>query len=204
MATLRTVTGTIKKLDGSAWASWSVIWQLIEEFVSGTETVLPWATPTTLTTDSNGQFSIALAVPSSGTAHYQFTLPDGRIYDAYLATGSAIDISTIIVTTQTAVAANDLQVLLAQAAKAVAYSISSERSMDGSEDLIEFLTGTFAQHLVTATGSKKACGYVNSGAGTITLTAQGGDLINGSSTRTLAAGMAITLMDIAANRWLAY
>lgn len=198
--TQRTVTGTIRKLDGTAWTGGDVIWTLIDVFVTATETYLPMSQ--TIQTDAQGQFSQELGVPETGTAHYQVTLPDERIYDMFLASGTTVDLAELITTDQAAVSQNDLQTLLDQASVLVAYSITSARVMDGSEDLIEFTAGTFAQTLPAATGSKKPVAFVNSGSGVITLTAAGSDTISGAATSTLAAGLSVVLVDIAAGRWI--
>jgi hypothetical protein len=71
----RTLTGTIYKPDGTAWAGGVVTIELLEGFTTSTEVYPPTSHAETL--DSNGQFSTALGVPDTGTAHYKITKPNG-------------------------------------------------------------------------------------------------------------------------------
>jgi hypothetical protein len=90
----RTVTGTILYPDGSPWASGIVHFSLMEPFSTSIE-VFP-AKDHTETLDAQGKFTIDLAVPDTGTAHYKIATPDGSSYDVYIASGAATDLQTLL------------------------------------------------------------------------------------------------------------
>lgn len=108
MAT-RTVSGTIYHPGGStAWASASVKFRLVNYFATAS---LSYPTEQyTATTASDGTFSVALAVPDSGTAIYECTLPDNSAFQFAIASGAATTLEALIASAQsTGTAQNTVQ-----------------------------------------------------------------------------------------------
>jgi len=107
MAT-RTITGTIYHPGtNTAWSGAVVTFRLAAPFTAG-QVTYPTETRTA-TTDVNGTFSVTLAVPDSGTAPYQITLPDGASFLVYLASGAATDLATLLASTGSAIAQSAIQ-----------------------------------------------------------------------------------------------
>lgn len=94
MAT-RTVTGNIKSLTDGAVASGTVTFQKV--VTSTTGTTIHQSGVTTATTDASGDFSIALAVPASGSYRYWMTLPNGDSFYFSIDSGTSINVATLIV-----------------------------------------------------------------------------------------------------------
>ena len=69
----RTITGTIVRPSGAAWPNATLTFRLRARFVVDADVVLPERVMAT--TDEDGAFSVALAVPDTGTASYEFTAP---------------------------------------------------------------------------------------------------------------------------------
>lgn len=89
----RTITGTIVRPSGAAWNAATLTFKLRARFVVGSDTVLP--DRVTATTDSDGAFSVALAVPDAGTASYEFTAPAGGSAVFYLEAGAPIELGAL-------------------------------------------------------------------------------------------------------------
>jgi hypothetical protein len=107
--TTRTVTGTIKHPDNTAWAGASVYFRLLADLIIG-DVVYPAETKT-VTTDASGDFSVTLAVPASGTAAYEVQTPT-ETQRVYLAAGSAVDLSTLLTVPTVSDPPSALQTLL--------------------------------------------------------------------------------------------
>jgi hypothetical protein len=90
----RLITGTLLHADGSAWSGASVILELTAPFE--TSTAFHPAEVHTETTDINGAFSTLLCIPDTGTAHYLVRFPDDTSHHIYLASGAAVDITSLI------------------------------------------------------------------------------------------------------------
>ena len=108
MAT-RTVTGTIYHLDHTAYASETVRFQLKQNIIVD-EVVYP-AEIKNVVTDAQGEFSINLAVPDSGTAHYVVYAASIN-EEFYLEAGSAVGLETLIDIPNVSEPPSALQVLL--------------------------------------------------------------------------------------------
>lgn len=94
MATLA-ITGTIKKPDGSAWASGVVSITLIDTLRTVAPDVYPgWSD--TQSADENGDVAFTLTVPASGAWKYQIELPDGGTAIAYLTAESPTTLAGIL------------------------------------------------------------------------------------------------------------
>ena len=82
----RTITGTIVRPSGAAWSAATLVFRLRARFVVAADVVLPERVMAT--TDEDGAFSVALAVPDTGTASYEFTAPAGGSAVFYLESGA--------------------------------------------------------------------------------------------------------------------
>lgn len=91
----RAITGTIYHPGSNTpWADASVLFRLINPFATASESY-----PTeqvAVTTESDGTFSVELAVPDTGTARYECRLPDWRAFQFSLASGAATTLETLI------------------------------------------------------------------------------------------------------------
>jgi hypothetical protein len=110
MMATRTVTGLVYNVDGSAIAGGHVVFMLLETFVTSTA-VYPNAKSIEVL-DTAGCLSTTLAVPDVGTAHYTVELPNGQVWEFYLASGPATDLMTIINTLGTPVDQDKAQTLM--------------------------------------------------------------------------------------------
>ena len=93
--TTRTVTGNIKTLTDSAVSSGTVTFEKVVTSTTG-NTIHQFGT-TTATTDGSGDFSIALAVPASGSYRYRMILPNGDAFYFSIADGASVNVATLIV-----------------------------------------------------------------------------------------------------------
>jgi len=91
---MRTITGTVKHDDGSAWAAGLLKSRLMEAFTTATATYPCEEHVETL--DADGYFAVDLATPDTGAAHYKITTPDGQPHYVYLETGPATDLQTVL------------------------------------------------------------------------------------------------------------
>lgn len=194
--TTRTVTGTIKHADGTAWQTGAVQFRVMEPFTSGTDTY-PTETHTE-TTDSNGAFSTALGVPASGSAHYYVVLPDESGHELYLSSGDAVDLSTLLITT--AADADAVEALLTVAKRITSTNVTGTYTMLTSDEYIR-ASGTFTVTLLAATATGRVITIKNIGTGTITVAPAGTDTIDGATTWTLIPLASVTLIDASAGRW---
>lgn len=64
----------------------------------------------TATTDADGAFSVALAVPDTGTASYEFTAPAGGSAVFYLEAGAPIELAVLLAARGASVAPDALAV----------------------------------------------------------------------------------------------
>lgn len=92
----RTITGTIVRPSGAAWNAATLTFKLRARFAVDADVVLPERVTTT--TDVDGAFSVALAVPDTGTASYEFTGPSGGSAVVYLEAGAPIELAALLAT----------------------------------------------------------------------------------------------------------
>ncbi len=90
----RTITGTIVRPSGAAWNAATLVFRLRARFVVAADVVLPERVMAT--TDEDGAFSVALAVPDTGTASYEFTAPAGGSAVFYLESGAPIELAVLL------------------------------------------------------------------------------------------------------------
>ena len=93
--TTRTITGNIKSLTDSAVATGTVTFEKL--VTSTTGSTIHQSGVTTATTDASGDFSIALAVPASGSYRYRMILPNGASFYFSIASGASVNVATLIV-----------------------------------------------------------------------------------------------------------
>ena len=194
----RTVTGTVYRPDGTAYASATVTFTLITPFVTASE-YYP-AIDHSETTDALGQFSTALGVPDTGTAYYRVLLPTNKWYEFYIAAGAAVDLVTLVTITGTSVAQDDLQTLLDNNNVFTIASKTDTYVILASDEYIR-CNGTFTVTLPAATGSGSPYIVKNVGSGTITVAATGSDLIDGAASVTLSSMVRYGFIDAAAATW---
>lgn len=107
--TTRTITGTIRKPDGSAWVGAKVTFELTKNSYT-TTTQFP-ASIVTATTNASGQICVAPCTSTGVTlwtnaeglapAQYKVTYPDGAYFYGTLAPGAALGLSTWRASSQT-------------------------------------------------------------------------------------------------------
>ena len=193
----RTITGTILKPDGTAWAGGILKFQLIEAFETST-TVYPKYTHEEIL-DAQGEFTIDLEVPDTGTAWYYIRTPDSVVYDVQIGAGAATNLQTILTIATTTVVQNDLQTLIDANNVITMTDVSAAYDILSSDEGI-FCTGTFTVTLPAATGSGKPY-MIKSITATITLSAQAGETIDGSLTQTIYVLSWLTVVDHSTGVW---
>ena len=161
MATTRTVTGTVLKPDGTVYTDWALVFKLIDDIISDGD-VIPGHS-IEITTDSSGDFSTTLAVPTTGTAYYSVQFRNLVIYEFNLAAGSSIGLNEIISIATVAVDPNYITELttLDIKSKTATYAI-----LAGDEYIR--CNGTFTVTLPATTGGGDVYFIANVGTGTIT------------------------------------
>jgi hypothetical protein len=197
MAT-RTITGTLKHVDGSAWASASVIFRLMEEFQTATETY-PRETHTE-TTDATGYFSITLAVPTTGSALYEIQLPDNKTYLFYLESGAPTTLESLLLLTHSGVTQNAVQDLIDANNILTITEVDDTYTVVDTDEWIR-CDGTFTVTLPPATGSGQGFLIMNVGTGTITVDGDGTDTINGGLIQEILSLNSLFVVDVASNEW---
>jgi len=194
----RTVTGIVKHLDGSAWASASITFILIDAFETATS-VYPTEEHIEVA-DAIGAFSTELGVPDTGTAHYRVRLPDNSSYDFYVGSGAPVDLVTLITIASALVAPSALQTLLDAAAVLSFKTVTSTYVVLPTDNYIR-CDGTFTVTLPPATGSALVYAIKNVGTGLITIDGDGADTINGVATYLIYENDNHTFVDVAVGAW---
>ncbi len=198
--TTRIVTGTILQPDGAAWALVDVVFTLLDEFATATETY-PIKT-STVTTSAGGTFTTTLAVPDQGAAHYSVKLPDRVVHTFYLDSGPAVDLAVLITIASTAVAQDDLQTLLDSYTTFAITAVTGTYGMDGTEKYIRCTgAGNFTITLPAATGLKVAYAFKSTCAAGVTIEGAGADTIDGQLNRVIYQYENLTVLDAAAGVW---
>lgn len=106
----RPLTIAINHTDGTPWEGGIVTDEQVYDVIA--DNVIYSAGSQTDTLDAQGEGSLTLRTPDSGTALHRFTLPNGNVYEVHVETGPSVDLLTLITVEGTQVAASDLQVLL--------------------------------------------------------------------------------------------
>jgi len=123
--TTRTVIGTLfYPVGGALWAGADLAFTLLTPFGAGSSSY-PGYTQTVVT-DGSGAFSIALAVPDTNAARYRVAISDTGVretaFEFSLASGSTIDLATLLVASTSTADPNSLQALIDTHAALVASS----------------------------------------------------------------------------------
>lgn len=198
--TTRTITGTLLQPDGTAWVLTDVVFTLLAEFVTATETY-PIKT-STATTDVAGAFSTTLGVPDQGAAHYRVKLPDRVTHDFYLEDGPAADLVTILTIASASVSQDPVQSLLDSYTTFAITPVTTTYGMDGTEKYIRCTgAGGFTITLPAATGLKVAYAFKSTCTGAVTIEGAGSDTIDGQLTRLIYQYENLTVLDAAAGVW---
>jgi hypothetical protein len=155
----------------------------------------------TETTDASGQFSTALGVPDTGTAHYRVRLPDNTDHEFYLEAGTAVDLVTLLTVAGTSAAPSALQTLLDAAEVFTIRSASITGDIVATDELV-LASGTITLTLPAATGSGVGYAVKNTGTGTITVEGSSSETIDGSANVTLDANDSYVFIDSASGAWV--
>ncbi len=194
MATTRTVTGTVLKPDGTVYTDWALVFKLIDDIISDGD-VIPGHS-IEITTDGSGDFSTALAVPTTGTAYYSVQFRNLVIYEFNLAAGSSIGLNEIISIATVASDPNYITELtsLTITSKTATYAILA------SDEYIR-CNGTFTVTLPSTTGSGDVYFIANVGTGTITVAVTGADTINSTTPLTIPTMTIAYYVDAVTGNW---
>lgn len=194
MATSRTVTGTVLKPDCTVYSDWAVKFSLMAEIISGGD-VIPRYT-VEITTDSNGDFSITLTVPDSGTAHYNVAFQSGYSYEFYLASGSSIGLNEII---SIATVASDPNYITELTSLNIIYT-AIDLQITAAHEYV-WSDGTVTITLPATTGLGDVYFISNQGTGTITVAVTGSDTINGTTPLIIPANTIAYYVDAEICNW---
>jgi hypothetical protein len=123
--TTRTVIGTLHHpIGGAVWVGADLAFTLLTPFGAGSSSY-PGET-TTVVTDGSGAFSTALAVPDTDAARYRVAISDTGVretaFEFSLATGSTVDLATLLAASMATADPNSLQALIDTHAALVASS----------------------------------------------------------------------------------
>lgn len=216
--TVRKITGKLHHLDGSPWVGGMVEFQLAEPFSTSSKVVPKENHRETL--DALGELSIDLEVPDSGTAYYKIKTPDNKIYAVHLGSGAPTNLMTLLTIAESEIDQDTVQTLF-DANNAML--VSTVESMIAADNIIPIKnvvaeysalpadkyirgSGTFKVFLPPATINDIGVlsYYVKSVTETITVTADGTDLIDGIATKTLTAGEGARFVCVAVGVWDAW
>ena len=193
--TQRTVTGTIKKPDGTVYSGVILTFILKDNIISSS--IFVPKTSIQITTASDGTFTVNLYVPDSGTAQYELVSSVGEYQQPFnLGAGSSIDLSEILSIPTVAVDPNYITELTSLNIT----SVDDTYVVLASDEYIR-CNGTFTVTLPATTGSGDVYFIANVGTGTITVAVTGADTINGTTPNTISAGAFVFFVDHAAGGW---
>ena len=193
--TTRTVTGTIKKPNGTVYSGVILTFTLKDNIISSS--IFVPKTSIQITTGTDGTFTVDLFVPDSGTAAYELVSSVGGYQQPFnLGVGSSIALSDIISIPTVASDPNYITELttLDIKSKTATYAI-----LAGDEYIR--CNGTFTVTLPAATGSGNAYIVANVGTGTITVATTGGDTVNGTTPLTIPSMQSAYYIDGVADNW---
>lgn len=198
----RTVTATIDYPNGQPWASGLVTDELLTPFETA-DTVYP-AHKVSYTLDANGQTTLTLATPDTGTAWHRISLPNGKAYEIYIDTGPAVDLVTLLTISGTAVAVDDLQTLMDAAEEWTITPVAAAYDVVASDQYLYCTGTTYTINLLALViGTSTSLVIDNAASGNLTVDAAGGDTINGAATLTLYPGDRRVFVPVVAGVWRA-
>ena len=108
--TTRTITGTFEHVDGTPWVGGVVRFESLQTVTIG-DVIYPKETHIE-TTDSNGEISVDLTVPDTGTAGYFISTPTNLRELVFIAAGLDVDLSSLLTASGSNESPSDLQTLI--------------------------------------------------------------------------------------------
>jgi hypothetical protein len=193
--TIRTVTGTIKKPNGIVYGNAILTIALRTDIISSS--IFVPKTNISVTTDSNGQFSVDLYVPDTGTAIYEIILSEGGYRLIFnFGSGSIIDLSELVILDTISVDPNYITELtsLNITYTAIDLQITAAHEYVWSD-------GTVMITLPATTGLGDVYFISNQGSGTITVAVTGSDTINGTTPLTIPTMTIAYYVDAEIGNW---
>lgn len=171
--TVRTVTGTIKKPDGTVYSGVILTFSLKDNIISSS--IFVPKTSIQITTGTDGTFTVDLYVPDTGTAQYELLSSVGGYQQPFnLASGSSIDLSEIL---SIPTVASDPNYITELTSLTITYTAIDLQITAAHEYVWSDETVTIT--LPASTGSGDVYFISNQGTGTITPAVTGSDTING-------------------------
>lgn len=194
MAT-RTLTGTIKKPNGTVYSNAILTIALRTDIVSSS--IFIPKTNISITTDSNGEFSVDLYVPDTGTAIYEIVVSEGGYRLIFnLGSGSTIDLSELVILDTISVDPN----YITELTSLTITNATANYAITSADEYIR-CDGTFTVTLPPATGSGEVYFIANVGTGTITVAVTGSDTVNGTTPLTIPTMTIAYYVDAVAGNW---
>ena len=193
--TTRTVTGTIKKPDGTVYSGVILTFTLKDNIISSS--IFVPKTSIQITTGTDGAFTVDLFVPDSGTAAYELVSNVGGYQQPFnLGAGSSIALSDIISIPTVSADPNYITELtsLKITYTAVDLQITAAHEYVWSD-------GTVTITLPATTGSGDVYFIDNSGVGTITPAVTGSDTVNGTTPLTIPTMTIVYYVDAEVGNW---
>ena len=194
MTITRTVTGTVLKPDGTAYTDWALVFKLVSDIISDGVVIPSYAIE--IITDSSGDFITALAVPTTGTAHYIVKFKNLVIYEFNLSSGSSIGLNEII---SIATVASDPNYITELTSLTITYT-DADLELTSAHEYV-WSDGTVTITLPASTGQGDVYFISNQGSGTITPAVTGTDTINGTTPLVIPANTIAYYVDAEVGNW---
>ena len=193
--TTRTLTGTIKKPNGTVYSN-AILTIALRTNIVSSSTFIP-KTNISVTTDSNGEFSVDLYVPDTGTAIYEISFSEGGYRLIFnLGSGSTIDLSELVILDTISTDPNYITELTSLD---ITYT-DADLELTAAHEYVwsdEKVTIT----LPASTGSGDVYFISNQGSGTITPAVTGTDTINGTTPLVIPANTIAYYVDAEIGNW---
>ena len=193
--TTRTVTGTIKKPDGTVYSGVILTFTLKDNIISSS--IFVPKTSIQITTGTDGAFTVDLFVPDSGTAAYELVSNVGGYQQPFnLGAGSSIALSDII---SIPTVASDPNYITELTSLKVTYTAINLQVTAAHEYV--WSDGTVTITLPASTGSGDVYFISNQGSGTITPAVTGSDTINGTTPLVIPTMITAFYVDAEVGNW---
>ena len=193
--TTRTLTGTIKKPNGTVYSNAILTISLRTNIISSS--IFIPKTNISVTTDLNGEFSVDLYVPDTGTAIYEISFSEGGYRLIFnLGSGSPIDLSELFILDTISADPNYITELTSLD---ITYTDVDLQITPAHEYV--WGDGTVTITLPATTGKGDVYFVSNQGSGTITVAVTGSDTINGTTPLTIPANTVVFYVDAEVGNW---
>ena len=193
--TQRTLTGTIKKPDGTVYSGVILTFSLKDNIISSS--IFVPKTSIQITTGTDGTFTVALYVPDSGTAAYELVSSVGGYQQPFnLASGSSIDLADIL---SIPTVASDPNYITELTSLTITYT-DADLQITSAHEYV-WSDGTVTITLPASTGSGDVYFIANQGAGTITVAVTGADTINDTTPELIYSDSAKWYVDAEVGNW---